>query len=123
MQELLPHIDIAICSDDFVPPDGAETLTFLQSAGVARAAVSRGSRAIQYMDHQRQGSIPVAPIKAVDTLGAGDVLHGAFCKFIVESPGSFIQCLTQAAVVASLSCRHFGTREWMDHYPGLSHSQ
>ena len=29
-------------------------------------------------------NIEVSPIKAVDTLGAGDIFYGAFCHFILN---------------------------------------
>jgi len=47
----------------------------------------------------------------VDTLGAGDIFHGAFCHFILQE--SWEDALGKAAEVASHSCRYFGTREWM----------
>jgi sugar/nucleoside kinase (ribokinase family) len=49
----------------------------------------------------------------VDTLGAGDILHGAFCYY--SSLGQvFQEALTNAVRVASESCRFRGTREWMN---------
>lgn len=50
----------------------------------------------------------------VDTLGAGDILHGAFCWSYLHSGGSFVASLGAAAQVASMSCRYLGTRRWID---------
>jgi sugar/nucleoside kinase (ribokinase family) len=47
-------------------------------------------------------------IKAVDTLGAGDIFHGAFCHYILQQ--DFPTALSNAAKVAARSCESFGTR-------------
>jgi sugar/nucleoside kinase (ribokinase family) len=48
-------------------------------------------------------------------MGAGDILHGAYCHFAAMKR-DFVDSLTQAARIASESCRHAGTREWMKHF-------
>ncbi|MGX1808857.1 PfkB family carbohydrate kinase [Nocardia sp. NPDC055321] len=59
-----------------------------------------------------RGEVPVPAVAAVDTLGAGDILHGAFCHF--HALGEvFPVALRHAAEVAALSCASVGTREWM----------
>jgi sugar/nucleoside kinase (ribokinase family) len=50
----------------------------------------------------------------VDTMGAGDIFHGAFCFFSSEGKG-FVESLGEAANIAAESCRYKGTREWMKH--------
>jgi sugar/nucleoside kinase (ribokinase family) len=55
----------------------------------------------------------------VDTLGAGDILHGAFCHYHVAGQ-SFPQALRSAAEIATLACRHLGTRAWIGQLPGRS---
>ena len=62
------------------------------------------------------GTIGVPQVEAVDTMGAGDILHGAYCFFASTGRG-FIESLAEAAKVASESCRHAGAREWMKHLP------
>jgi sugar/nucleoside kinase (ribokinase family) len=54
----------------------------------------------------------VIPIKPVDTLGAGDIFHGAFCHYILQN--DFPVSLERAAEIASLSCTSLGTRAWID---------
>ncbi|MDJ0536213.1 MAG: PfkB family carbohydrate kinase [Xenococcaceae cyanobacterium MO_207.B15] len=49
-------------------------------------------------------------MKAVDTLGAGDIFHGAFCNYILQE--DFPTALFLAAQMASKSCQFFGTRSW-----------
>jgi len=112
--ELLPFIDYAICSDDFLPPGCSsprEVLAFLGDYGINYSAVSRGAQPLIVSDYGALGSIEVPVVKAVDTLGAGDILHGAFCHFIGSE--SFPGSLSRAAAVASASCCHRGTRSWI----------
>jgi sugar/nucleoside kinase (ribokinase family) len=54
----------------------------------------------------------VAKIAAIDTLGAGDVLHGAFCHFFARKP-VFEEALRWAAEIATLSCQSLGTQAWV----------
>ena len=69
------------------------------------------SQPIYYDNGQDQGWIDVPQITPVDTLGAGDIFHGAFCTFIVQT--SFARALFQAAEVAATACQSFGTRSWL----------
>ncbi len=115
-RELLPLIDVAVCSADFHPP-GTTTLDevfgVLADSGIRRSAVTRGDKPIVFRDGERSGEIEVPPVRVADTLGAGDVFHGAFC-FALASGIPFPEALCSAAEVASSSCRCFGTRAWMD---------
>ncbi|WP_051047476.1 MULTISPECIES: PfkB family carbohydrate kinase [Nocardia] len=112
---LLPLVDVAICSTAFAPPgvngDCTVLLDYLRSAGPKHAAVTRGPDPIVYAEEARQGTIEVASVHEGDTLGAGDILHGAFCAYYSRSR-DFIDALTRASAVATLSCRSFGTRNW-----------
>lgn len=116
LEELLPYIDYAICSADFSPPGCSgsdELLDYLEKIGVQGAAISRGAKPIIYRIRGQQGQIPVTQVKAVDTLGAGDILHGTFCHHILTN--SFPKSLEMAAHSASRSCLSFGTREWINN--------
>lgn len=107
MPDLLAHVDIAVCSADFVPP-GQHAL-----AGVAALAVTRGSDSVLWRSGDRRGEIPVPQITPKDTLGAGDIFHGAFC-WALASGQDLESSLSTAAKVASQSCLHYGTRRWME---------
>ncbi|WP_280400102.1 PfkB family carbohydrate kinase [Nocardia carnea] len=113
---LLPHIRSAICSAAFTPPgtdpgDTGAVLAYLRDAGVANIAVTNGGEPIVGLAGDREFRIAIPAVRAVDTLGAGDILHGAFCYF-TSTGHDFVRALTLAADVASFSCRFFGTREW-----------
>jgi sulfofructose kinase len=51
--------------------------------------------------------VPAFAIEAVDTLGAGDVFHGAFAVRLLED-GSIDQALRFAAAAAAVKCLSFG---------------
>jgi len=113
---LLPYIDYAICSANFLPPNCTgpsleEILDYLANFGISNRAITRGAQEIVYCDRQQAGSIPVPQVSTIDTLGAGDIFHGAFCHFILQQ--SFPIALSNAAKVAAQSCQQFGTRSWL----------
>ena len=114
-ENLLPWVDCAICSSNFYPP-GCETtddvFVYLRAAGVSHMAVTQGEKPLSYASNDttvRQLVVP--PVRAIDTLGAGDIFHGAFCAFYLNR--GFVGALTAAAEVASFSCQFFGPRQWM----------
>lgn len=116
LEELLPFIDYAVCSDDFLPPGcktANEIFSYLPKKGVVHCAITRGADAITAEIDGSRIDIPVPAVDAVDTLGAGDILHGAFCHYITDHP--FAESLQMAAHTASQSCRYYGTREWINH--------
>jgi sugar/nucleoside kinase (ribokinase family) len=113
--ELAPLLTAAICSERFtVPgqPAGPESIfAWFAAQGVAQTAVTRGPRPILGSDRGRRFEIEIEPIEAQDTLGAGDVLHGAFCHHFARE-GNFEAALHQAAKVATLSCQSHGVQSW-----------
>ncbi|MFF5363045.1 PfkB family carbohydrate kinase [Streptomyces scabiei] len=125
-ERLLPSIDVAVASEDFRPPgttasrtDPAGTLRRLRDHGVRWSAVSRGPRPLVWAgpDDGDGGTVDVPAVRVVDTLGAGDVLHGALTHALagqdVLTPEGFAEALRAAATVASRACASFGTRAWM----------
>ena len=120
-ENLLRHVDTAICSEDFVPPHltspSVDTILSYLSQFVRRAALTRGARPVLFREGPLHGEVPVPRAEVVDTLGAGDIYHGAFCYYHLTKPGQpFAELLAEAAKVASLSCAHFGPREWATQY-------
>jgi sugar/nucleoside kinase (ribokinase family) len=116
MERLLPCVDVAICSEQFRVLDGSDEegiLAYLAHRGVRSRAITRGERPIIYTTAEGSGEIAVGPVKVVDTLGAGDILHGAFC-FYAAKGSPFVAALQQASLVATQSCQTFGTRAWME---------
>ncbi len=114
LDHLLPYIDYAICSENFLPPgctDLKSVLEYLSLHKMSGCAVSRGGNSIVTREGEKICSLEVNQVETVDTLGAGDILHGAFCDAILTC--SFMSSLERAAAVASESCRHYGPRQWI----------
>ena len=112
--EILPHVDCAIVSERFRPggEEVADVLAAIHALGPTQAAVTRGERPLSWSEGERRGEIVPPQVEALDTLGAGDVFHGAFCHFVAKGE-DFPGALEQAAEVAAQSCRDFGTRAWI----------
>ena len=54
--------------------------------------------------------IPAFRVAVIDTTGAGDVFHGAFCAAMcgLESDRTFVSCLRYASAAAAVSCLRLG---------------
>ncbi len=116
-EALLKSVHTAICSADFMPPGCSsrdEVIQYLKNSGVTNIALTSGPAPIEFLFGQSSGSIRVPEVDVVDTMGAGDILHGAYCHFAAMGR-DFVDSLTQAARIASESCRFSGTRQWMKH--------
>jgi len=115
LEKILPDINYAICSDNFYPPHcqtSEDVFAYLKAMNIPDIAITQGEKPIQYVSiKEGNGSIPVPTIQAIDTLGAGDIFHGAFCHFILSQ--NFATALTESAQIATQSCLHFGTRQWI----------
>jgi sugar/nucleoside kinase (ribokinase family) len=118
--KLLAHTRAVICSEDFRPP-GTENvrnvIAYLLDHGVEAAAITRGAKPVLWATRQEEGEVTVPVIAAVDTLGAGDIFHGAFCHRAMKG-ASFVDSLKFAVEVAAYSCQSFGTRAWMECWSG-----
>jgi sugar/nucleoside kinase (ribokinase family) len=114
LENVLPFIDYAVCSANFVPPKSVwrgELAEYLRAIASPDIAITQGDAPIVYRTQTQIGEIPVPKIQPVDTLGAGDIFHGAFCHWILQT--DFVDALSQASVVAALACQSFGTRQWL----------
>ncbi|MDJ0737455.1 MAG: sugar kinase [Nostocaceae cyanobacterium] len=115
-EEILPFVDYAICSANFYPPNcytTNEVFAYLSSFNIPHIAITQGEKPIRYNNRGQIGTVDVQTIQAVDTLGAGDIFHGAFCHYILRE--NFLDALASAGKIAAFSCRFFGTRHWMQY--------
>lgn len=90
-----------------VADDGAalKRLAGLTSAFVAATRGPHGT--IWLNDAGTLEETPAFPVEAVDTLGAGDVFHGAFTLRLAEG-GGVREALRFAAAAAALKCTRHG---------------
>jgi sulfofructose kinase len=71
-------------------------------------AGTRGARGTIWLDeHGQLQETPAFPVHTVDTLGAGDVFHGAFALAITEGQ-ELREALRFASAAAALKCTRFG---------------
>jgi len=115
MEKYLKYVDYAVCSSDFYPPgcnNKKEIIGFLADYGIKNIAITRGDKSVIAVIDNQETEIPVKKINALDTLGAGDVFHGALCYYL-PFEHNFVPALKRASILASESCRHYGTRNWM----------
>jgi len=70
-------------------------------------AVSNGPNDILVLKDGTFGRVPVFPVTAVDTLGAGDALHGGFALALAEGRNE-AAALRFGAAVAGLKCTRIG---------------
>jgi len=117
-QELLKSVDSAICPADVLPPGCStedDVLKYLKASGVSNIAITHGAKSIRFVSEVNSGIVQVPQVEVVDTMGAGDIFHGAFCYYAAVGRG-FVEALAEAARIASESCRFRGTREWMKYF-------
>lgn len=114
-ETVLPFTNYAICSANFYPPNcqtTSDVFNYLSAIGIPYIAITEGENPILYQTPKTQGEIPVPTITAKDTLGAGDIFHGAFCHYILQQ--DFTTALSNAAKIAAQACQYFGTRNWIN---------
>jgi sulfofructose kinase len=89
-------------------PDDGEALKKIARLTPAFLAATRGPRGTIWLDEN--GGLqetPAFPVHTVDTLGAGDVFHGAFTVALTEGM-DLRQALRFASAAAALKCTRFG---------------
>lgn len=129
-----------VCSGDFlVPGTGTyqDSAASLVASGIATVVITRGDLPIQWWAHGDSGSVDVPPTVAADTLGAGDVFHGAYTYYSVREKArgssshpdpshirhSIERQLKSSARVAALKCSVLGPRAWIAHLADLNHAE
>src|SRR6187397_2396161 len=88
--------------------DDGEALKKVARLTKSFLAGTRGARGTIWLDeHGQLQETPAFPVHTVDTLGAGDVFHGAFALAITEKQ-ELRQALRFASAAAALKCTRFG---------------
>ena len=71
--------------------------------------VTDGENGVFFLDNYKLVNIPVQKVDVKDTLGAGDVWHGAFTLGLAEGKNE-IEAVKLANSAATLKCKNFGGR-------------
>jgi sugar/nucleoside kinase (ribokinase family) len=115
LDELLATVDLAVLSADFTVPGGAaDVLAAVAALGPALVAQTHGAGPVEVLEAGRRYALDVPAVPAaevVDTLGAGDVLHGAVASHLAAG-ASWRGALARGTEVASRSVRHPGALGW-----------
>jgi len=111
VKRLLPHVDHAIVPLEYVEacgyPSPRAALLDLAERTRGRPVVTLGRRGGIYLDGRRVRRYRAHPARVVDTTGAGDAFHGAFCAGLVQGL-SFEAALDLGARAAALCCTALG---------------
>ncbi|MBV9011818.1 MAG: hypothetical protein JO272_07160 [Pseudonocardiales bacterium] len=116
---LVPLADAVVCSTSFVAgePAGFDALAAALLAGGARlVAMTAGAEPVHWRTRQAAGAVPVPPVTVRDTLGAGDVLHGAVAFARAQGVTDPERSLSFGVAVASLRVQHVGPRSWLNDH-------
>jgi sulfofructose kinase len=88
--------------------DDGEALKKISRLTSSFLAGTRGAQGTIWLDENGNlQQTPAFPVHTVDTLGAGDVFHGAFALAITEKQG-LREALRFASAAAALKCTRFG---------------
>jgi sulfofructose kinase len=88
--------------------DDAEALKKIARLTPSFLAGTRGAKGTLWLDDQHNlQQTPAFPVHTVDTLGAGDVFHGALALAITEKQ-DLREALRFASAAAALKCTRFG---------------
>ena len=104
-----------ISSETFMDLEGNDIFDLQRKYGLSYVAKTRGEKSIIYNDCQVIGEIDIPSVKVVDSLGAGDVIHGAFCYFFYVKKLKFDKALEMASQVATLGVTQKGVVNGLDY--------
>ena len=131
LPEAIPDIDIFIGSefvfDRLFPGQKEQGDTTLEAA--CRKLFSQGPQIVVFtfgekgcIGYSKEGffSLPAFSVQAEDTVGAGDVFHGAFLAALLQGrdvPG----CATYASAASAIKCTRIGGRAGIPNRQVLEH--
>jgi sulfofructose kinase len=114
-EHVLPNVDYLITSSEFPErwtgeADPMKALTLLQdNYGMKVAAMTLGAHGALARVDGRFVYSPAFVVNCLDTTGAGDVFHGAFCYAVVKG-FSMEETLEFSNALAALNCTALGAR-------------
>ena len=88
--------------------DCRQATAYFLEQGVSKVVITWGERGVYCNDGNRELHIPVLPVKAIDTTGAGDAFNGCFAAALAHGK-DFFDAAVYATVGAGISVTRFGT--------------
>jgi sulfofructose kinase len=95
--------------------DYSQALHELKRRGVRAPIVTLGAEGCTYLYREKIFKLPAFRVKAVDTTGAGDCFHGAFCYGLARG-FPLPEAVGFASAVAAISCTKLGGRAGIPTY-------
>jgi sugar/nucleoside kinase (ribokinase family) len=113
--ELVPLADAVVCSAGFAAhPDRFDAAAAaLLADGARMVAMTAGAAPVRWWTRQDAGDLVVPRVTVRDTVGAGDVLHGAVAFARARGVTGPERTLSFGIAVASLRVQHVGPRAWL----------
>ena len=113
-EPLLPYVNYFIGSaylyrDSFSDENWETNLRAVQAMGPEVAACTFGSHGVRAVGPEEYVEVPAFHVDAVDTLGAGDVFHGAFFYGLTHDY-SLTETIRYASAVSAIKCTAPGGR-------------
>ena len=128
--------DVVAASARFYPPGPSGLMAapedvahWLLDAGAHGAVITRGADPALWWCAGARGAVAPPRVEAVDTLGAGDIFHGALAHGLVGARRGDIAgpvlgaAVERACAVAAASTEVFGTRAWRQRVRGRGSSE
>ena len=112
---VLPHVDYLVASSEFPAAWTGETdplraLKMIQQEYRMKvAAMTLGAHGALALQDDRFHYAPAFVVNCVDTTGAGDVFHGAFCYAVLQGL-AMREALDFSNAMAALNCTALGAR-------------
>nr|WP_245190059.1 PfkB family carbohydrate kinase [Leucobacter exalbidus] len=122
MPDLVTRVSDVVASADFLVPgtDSSEaTATELLRRGSQLVVATAGAGPVRWwakahpgQEAPASGAVEVPSVRAVDTLAAGDVFHGAYA-YALASRAGVAQRIGFASEIAAVRCSMVGPRSWL----------
>lgn len=112
---VLPNVDYLVASSEFPAAWTGETdhfqalETIQREYGMRVAAMTLGAHGALALENGRFHYSPAFVVNCVDTTGAGDVFHGAFCYAVLQGM-PMREALDFSNAMAALNCTALGAR-------------
>ena len=115
LDKILPYIDYLIVSEDFArkitKEDETHTMLYaLKNMISGMPVITQGNKGGTYLYKDEIRNYQTFSVKSIDSTGAGDAFHGAFCHFLANG-FSTEDCLDLSSAVGAMNCLEKGGRK------------